>query len=308
LHRIASAAPHGGEKRIDCEEIEMRRSLKLKWTTGLAVGAVALCGIQGAEIARADTAPVMAAPMQATPVTGTVVRYYVDRAGYVTAVDIQTATGVQMVRFAPGQAQRLTSTYPVGSKATIFVTTYPSGTYLAGYGPDMPAPGAMFEPYTVTDLDLLKSEPYTLIGAKPARVEGTLTGFIKDDTGEVLALVLDKNKLIRVPRENRLDTAKDVPDGLTPLMKNAKVVAMVLPEATPYGIVSPYESRWIATTISVDGWTLGPKGFGKLDTKKGKTLFGFDLSLGPVITGQTPEEIHAGQMGYYTYMMPAAPK
>jgi hypothetical protein len=51
---------------------------------------------------------------QPTLVTGTVLRYYVDRSGYVTAMDVQTAEGVQFVRFSPGMGTRLYNTYPVG--------------------------------------------------------------------------------------------------------------------------------------------------------------------------------------------------
>ena len=42
------------------------------------------------------------AQAQETQVSGTVLRYYTDAAGYVTAMDVQTANGVQMVTFAPG--------------------------------------------------------------------------------------------------------------------------------------------------------------------------------------------------------------
>src|SRR5687767_1939249 len=45
-----------------------------------------------------------------TMVSGTVVRYYTDRSGYVTAADVQTANGIQMVHFSPGMGRRLYTT------------------------------------------------------------------------------------------------------------------------------------------------------------------------------------------------------
>jgi len=131
--------------------------------------------------------------MQPTQVTGTVVRYYTDRAGYVTAMDVQTADGVRMVRFAPGMAQRLYGTYPVGGQITGYVQ--PSMSMgrtrydLIGLGEQMPAAG-MMQPYLVSDVELLRAEPFIQSGMRMVQFKGKLQSVITDDLGEVLGLVL----------------------------------------------------------------------------------------------------------------------
>ena len=126
-------------------------------------------------------------------VSGTVLRYYVDRAGYVTAMDVQTAQGVQFVRFSPSLGQRLYSTYPVGGQVTAYVTsnTRRGGTYydVVSMGEKMPAPEAMT--MKLTDVDLLDSPAYIMTGAKMITVRGTLSDVITNDQGEVVGLVIN---------------------------------------------------------------------------------------------------------------------
>src|SRR4028118_1026068 len=79
---------------------------------------------------------------QPTLVTGTVLRYYVDRAGYVTAMDVQTAEGVQFVRFSPGMGTRLYNTYPVGGTASVYVMGSPTSRWdVVSVGATAPAHG-----------------------------------------------------------------------------------------------------------------------------------------------------------------------
>jgi len=131
--------------------------------------------------------------MQPMQVTGTVVRYYTDRSGYVTAMDVQTAEGVRMVRFAPGMAQRLYGTYPVGGQIT--GTVMPSMSMgmqrydLIGLGEQMPAAG-MMQPYMVSDVEMLRSEPFIQSGTRMLQFKGKLQSVITDDMGEILGLVL----------------------------------------------------------------------------------------------------------------------
>jgi hypothetical protein len=280
----------------------MRRKISAKLTLGLAAGVVALCGVN-MPVQAQDSTTMSSTSTAPTPVTGSVVRYYVDRAGYVTAVDIQTASGVSMVRFSPSMAQRLTSMYPVGSTATVYASQWNGSWYLVGTGPTMPAPTAMYEPYTITALDVLKSEPYTIIGAKESVISGDLTGYVADKSGEVLAIVLDHNKLIRVPKESRQGNPAGIPEGVTPLFKGAKVEATVLPEAPRYGAVSPFESRWIGSAIAVNGQTLGAKGFGKVKRAKNDTLFNWNIGI---FGGSSPEEVQANNWGYTTYAFPGS--
>jgi len=129
---------------------------------------------------------------QPTLVTGTVLRYYVDRSGYVTAMDVQTAEGVQFVRFSPGMGSRLYTTYPVGGTASVYVAGSPTTRWdVVGMGATAPAPGTMMQAYTLTDADLLDSEPYIMAGARQTTVTGTLTDLIVNKQGEVVGMVLD---------------------------------------------------------------------------------------------------------------------
>jgi len=128
---------------------------------------------------------------QPTLVTGTVLRYYVDRAGYVTAMDVQTAEGVQFVRFSPGMGTRLYTTYPVGGTASVYVTGSPTTRWdVVSVGATAPAPGGMMQPYTVTDAELLDAEPYIMAGAKMVTVSGRLRNVIVNKQGEIVGLVL----------------------------------------------------------------------------------------------------------------------
>ena len=246
--------------------------------------------------------------MMPTLVSGTVQRYYIDRAGYVSAMDVQTADGVRMVRFMPSMAQRVTTLYPVGSTANVYVTSRMMGKMtsydMAGTGPDMPTPSEMMMPSDIDAIDILKAQPYVMLGAKSKTYIGNLTGYIADPlSGEVLAIVLDKDTLVRVPRENRLVKASVSPAGITPLFKGASVVVKGYDEAPLYGIVTPFSKRVAATGISVNGQTLGPLGFGKIQAKR-KPLLGFNLNF---FGGSAPEDLSSdsSQMGYMSYDMPA---
>jgi len=135
----------------------------------------------------------MGMSMQPTMVSGTVLRYYTDRSGFVSAMDVQTAEGVRMVRFAPGMANRLYGTYPVGGTISGYVQPSMSmGTTrydLVSVGEQMPAAGMMM-PSMVSDIELLKAEPFIQLGSKMTQFTGTLDRLVTDDMGNVLALVL----------------------------------------------------------------------------------------------------------------------
>jgi hypothetical protein len=286
-------------------------------TLSVAAGALLMVGAsaqaQGMAQSSATMTATTAAPTQ-TPVavTGRVLRYYVNRAGYVTAMDVQTADGVRMVRFMPSMAQRLTTTYPVGTdNVTVYVVGTPMGSRtrydLVSVGPNMPAPSSMMmTTQSVSDVDWLRAEPYILAGAQGKRMSGELTGYVADPkSGEVLALVLDNRTLVRVPQENRLMAASSAPEGVTPLLKNSIVDYYGYPEAPRYGIISPYSERYVATGLSVNGRTVGPFGFGTVATSPRKGLLGFNLNLPGIIGGSAPETVEASNMGYYEYQVPA---
>ncbi|MDQ3814985.1 MAG: hypothetical protein M3347_13660 [Armatimonadota bacterium] len=159
-------------------------------TTG-TMGTMGTMGATGSTTGSTDTSMSMSSqPVQAS---GTVERYYTDRSGYVTAADIRTAEGTQMVHFAPGMGTRLQTAYPVGGTAQVWVTPSGMGSghwNVVGWGATMPASG-FNAPYTATDIDMLEGEPYIVAGTKMVTVSGKLSNTITDDMGNVLALVLD---------------------------------------------------------------------------------------------------------------------
>ena len=93
------------------------------------------------------TTTTMGSTMSSQPmmVTGRVNNYWTDASGYVTAVDVQTANGPAVVRFAPGMGNRIMQTYPVGSTANVWVQgSMQNGTQnwdLVGVGDKMPSSG-----------------------------------------------------------------------------------------------------------------------------------------------------------------------
>jgi len=277
----------------------------MKTCTKISLGAVAALALAvPVQVQAQDTVVTTTTTVAPVPVSGTVLRYYVDRAGFVSAMDVQTADGIRMVRFSPSMAQKLSMMYPVGSTVNGFVTTYMTGNttnyYLAGAGDKMPVPGAVFMPDGVTDIDVLKSVPYTTIGAKPERFSGKITGWVAaPKTGEVLALIVDDTTLVRVPMENRLSGPMNATEGITPIFNDSFVDGYAYPEAPRYGIVSPFSKRLIATGISVDGRALGALGFGSGH----KSKYGAKW----IASAMSEQEMAAKKSGYYTWTTTAAP-
>jgi len=284
-------------------------------TTGGATGSGAMAGgamangsMKGGAMAGDSSMMgqgMMGGMMAPTPVSGTVTRYYVDRAGFVAAMDVQTTDGTRLVRFSPSMAQRLTSSFPVGSTISGFVTSSGTGAKtdyeLAGTGTSMPAPGMMMSTPT-NDIDILRAPAYTTLGAKETDVTGTLTGFISDPTsGDVLALIVNKSTLVRVPQQSRLQQASTAPEGVSDLLTGALVVARGVDEAPRYGTVSPYSRRLIANSIAVDGRNVGTFGFGRVKTSAKNTLLKFDL-----FGGVTPKNLGSTDTGLQPYMAPGS--
>jgi hypothetical protein len=271
---------------------------------GLTVAALAACGLGygiAASPAAADTMTTVTttSTVAPTPLTGTIERYYVDRSGFVTAADVKTADGTKWVHFYPGAAKDLTTMYPVGSNASLYVVPSGWGWSLVGYGPTMPVPSSMMSTTWVSGEDLLKATPYTLVGAKETWVRGKLTGYISDKSGQVLALIVDNNTLVRIPPEYRQGNVTNNPSTATPLFLNSRVVAVGYPEAPTYGAVSRFNDRLIASAITVNGRSVGTQGFGMKTLGREQTLFGFNI--GSPIAGRSAHELQADAMGYMTY-------
>lgn len=280
------------------------------------------------------TTTTMAAPTQ---VTGTVLRYYADRAGYITAMDLQTATGVEFIRFSPGMAQRVYSAAPVGGTATVYVSGSPTTRWdVVGLGTAMPSPNVMMAP-APSDIELLDSVPYINAGAKMVTVQGTLADTITNDMGEVVGLILsgtsidDKNRrmmmtslgmnadmamsasmgmpmngmtVVRVGREFRNPARGEVgSERVTPLFKGSDVIVTGYPEAPRYGAISNFQNRIAANAIVVNGRNVGPIGIQRMmGNRNNGSMMGGMMNGGMMNGGtMTAEQTRASNMGYTTY-------
>lgn len=299
----------------------------------VAAGVVALAPLASAQdtttMTTTSTTMTTAAP---SLVSGTVLRYYTDDAGYVTAMDVQTANGVQMVTFAPGMGQRIYQAYPVGGTANVWVSGGMGGSYVVGMGTETPS--YWMTPYRVRAQDLLDSVPYTYVGAKEVTVGGTLRRLVTNDAGEVVGLVIDATTmdtkhglmsassmsgtaganptstsamygmgggrmLIQVPREMRHIAPGDAgSERVTPLFRNARVWVTGWPVVSWYGALSPYASRLAATAIVVNGRSVGPIGFPLMSKEQTRSLFN---NVDVMKTSMSKEEAAAGTMGYSVY-------
>jgi len=301
----------------------------------VAAGVVALVPLAHAQDTTTTTTTTTSSTMMSaapTQVSGTVLRYYTDAAGYVTAMDVQTANGVQMVTFAPGMGQRIYQAYPVGGTANVWVSGSNGGWNVVGMGTETPS--YWMTPYTVRAQDLLDSWPYTTIGAKEVTVEGSLRNLITNDAGEVVGLVIDGARpdyehglmsastmggttganptspsamggmggghlLIQVPREMRhIAPGHAGSDRVTPLFRNSRVWVTGWPEAARYGVLSPYVDRIAATAIVVNGRSVGPLGFPLMSREQTRSLFN---NVDIMRTNMSKEEATAATMGYSVY-------
>jgi len=237
--------------------------------------------------------------MEPQLVNGQVVRYYVDRSGYVTAMDVQTPTGINMVHFAPNMGQRLYTTYPVGGQIAVWVAPSSMGAgHWNAVGVGTARPSTFMQAYTVSDVEALDGEPYIIAGSKMTEIKGSLSRMIVGNTGEVLALVLDNGTIVRVPRELRqIAPGYAGSDRITPLFKGASVRAVGYMEAPMYGVLSPFMSRLAANAISVNGRSVGALGVPMMTKEQQKTLLKADIGGNTM----SNEEMAAMGMGYSTY-------
>lgn len=259
----------------------------------------------GAAIATLAFAPLSARADTAGPtaVTGSVVRYYVDQGGYVSAMDIQTANGISMVRFSPGMGQRLYTTYPVGGQATVYVVGSADTAWdVVGVGPTAPA-SIMVPPY-ISDIDLLDSTPYIMPGTKMTTKSGRLSRLIVNKAGEVVGMVLSDNTLVRTPRESRnIAPGDNGSERVSGLFKGAKVEVTGFEEAPRYGVLSAFSSRFAANTIVVNARAVGSIGIPQMSRQQTKALINWNLGG----ADKTPEEMKAMNYGYSTYVPMTAP-
>lgn len=280
--------------------------------SGIALGLLAFAPLaanaDGMMTKGADSAGMMSATSMPAPmaVSGTVLRYYTDAAGYVTAMDVQTADGVKFARFSPSMGQRLYTTYPVGGAASVYVMSG-SGMMapeVVSVGDMMPTPGQMMLAPTPSAIDTLNSAPYIVSGSKLMKFSGTLQRIVTNETGEVVGLVVkgynDKGMaLVRVaPEFRQIAPGSAGTSRITPLFKGADVKVTGYEEAPRYGVLSMFNNRIAARAIVVNGRSVGALGLQSLavSSKGMKTMDG----------KMSPEEMSAYKSGYSTYMMTPA--
>jgi len=278
---------------------------------GMAVGALALAPLA----VQADDAMMMSSDkmmmsdkmMSAEPmlVSGTVQNYWVDRAGYVSAMTVTTDAGVQTIRFSPTKAQMLYAAQPVGSTINVWVT--PTGKRVntwdaRGLGTDKPS--VWMPVNTTSDFDWLAATPYVNAGATNMKYKGELKGVVIDKRGDILALVLDTDNgraLVRVPAELRQIARGHIggSDRVAGLYKGADIEVNGMSEAPRLGYLSPYSQRIAANTIEVNGKNAGAISIQMLPPVQRKGLLGFDI--GGVFGNGNMKDSEAGSAGYTVY-------
>ncbi len=78
---------------------------------------------------RTASADSMAATSAPVAISGTVKQYFTNRAGYVSALSLETSSGTEMVHFAPSWAKRLLANSPVDSTLDGWVISHRQGEW-----------------------------------------------------------------------------------------------------------------------------------------------------------------------------------
>ena len=193
---------------------------------------------------------------QPLQISGTIQRYYINRAGLVSAMDVQTLGAMERVHFEPTLAAGLTASYPVFSEINAWVLTrtedqpvpgVEKSWNLLGMGEEEPE----YDPRKAsvsTDIELLDAEPAA--AAPGAEAKGILTDVVRNDAGDVVGLVLDNVVIVRV--SPALRAGKGAADATTISLGNA--VSVVGSKQLPAdGQISIYNQRLSATEVSVNG-------------------------------------------------------
>lgn len=262
-----------------------RTSKKSQWKAMLA-GAVTVACIampftitsHADDMQSANSAMVAENPIQ---VSGTVEKYYTDRSGLVTAMDLSTSTmGVQKVRFAPSWASRLWQEYPPGSTLDGWVVKSDDGmTNLVSIGADRPNRFLTNDFHTGTER--LLSTPWIWKDSATETVTGELNKVIVSERGEVLALELKDGTLIRVPMTvKNQEQGSQGSEQVAQLFRGAEVTAWGPQVWGARGDMSIYGQRIAATGLSINGRTVSAIGIQNLPANS--PLFGtvFDQTKG----------------------------
>jgi hypothetical protein len=245
------------------------------------------------------------APVEPTAVSGTVAHYYVDRTGYVTAMDVQTANGLEMVHFPANRASAIYGMYPTGGKVDVWVlpSTNMGEHHWDAVGAGTDRPAVWWNVVKTTDVDWLSAEPYIDAGAKETSVSGNLKGIMTNQNGEILALALESSTgkvLVRVPPEVRQIAPDHRGDErITPLYKNAFVEVVGTPESARRGGLMAYNKYIAANSIRVDGDTVGAIGLPAMSKHRSDTILGWNVG-GSINDNMVDKK--QGRTGYMEYM------
>lgn len=287
-----------------------KHSLSKYLLGGVAAGVLALSPVaaQAQDTAMAGSST-MTDTMGSEPtlVTGTVENYWIDRAGFVSAMTVSTAGGSQTIRFSPSKGQTMYNNFPVGSTINVWVSPHMMGNSAVGgvweaRGVGTDRPSVWMPVNTTSDFDWLAATPYVNAGATERQYSGTLRGVVTDPRGDVLALALDTENgraLVRVPAELRQIARGHIgSERVVPLIKGADVVVLGTPESPRLGQLSPYSRRIAANTISVNGQHAGAIGIQMLPMRQRRALLGFDIGG---IDNRNMKDRNAANMGYTIY-------
>lgn len=270
-----------------------RKNKKNQWKMWITGAAAAAClTVPLTATARADSMDhshhmMKDHMMESNPVqvSGTVEKYYTDRSGLVTALDLSnTAGNVWKVRFAPSWARRLLDNNPVGSTLDAWVVArHVHGmdvSDLVSIGVDRPDRFLTDDFHTGTQR--LNSRAWIWRDSAEENVTGGLKRIIVSEKGEVLALVLNDGTLVRVPR-----TVKNQEQGahgsasVAELFEGAEVTAWGPQVWGARGDVSIYGRRIASNGLSINGKTVSAIGIQNFNVYSSPVLgSAFSITVG----------------------------
>lgn len=218
--------------------------------------------------AKADTATPAPAPVL---ISGTVKGYFTNRAGYVSALSLETSSGTEMVHFAPSWAKRLLTDNAVGSTLDGWFIAHQDGKWswkdLVSIGKD-PAERVL-NGKIPSGAQQLDDQSWVWKNGTPGTVHGKLKKIVVNNKGDVLALILDTGALVRVPRTVRNEESGAYgTDAIAPLFKDVQVTAWGTQEWQASGDVSIYNQHFSTTGLAINGKTVGAIGIPRLPINK----------------------------------------
>jgi hypothetical protein len=229
-----------GSKRVRVYVYDQANRFVSTAATTITVGKVRLRGGQ---------------PLQ---VSGAIQRYYVNRAGLVCAMDIETLGAIERIYFDTAQATQITTAHPENSQVTAWVLPRTDAEPAPGVAVswDLVGTGEGEPVFNVRrstfpgDIEILETgEAPTATADSTTR--GLLTDVVTNPAGDVVALVIGNKTLVRVPRSLR--ASGNPTANATSLALGMPVSITGATQALNTGEISMYPERMLAGTVSVGG-------------------------------------------------------